>query len=83
MSVPLKDLRLGVSELTDLALAASAEAFGLDKQTVARDVLDEWARRKHREYTVYARGLVANGLQPDLPGLAPVDDGAGRGRARK
>lgn len=82
MSTPLKDLRLGVAELTDLALATTAKAFGSDKQTVARDVLDEWARKKHLEHTLYARGLVANGLQTELPGFSTGDNGLGERRGK-
>lgn len=78
MSLPLKDFRLGITESIDLALHATATAFGQDKAAVAREVLQDWAERKLHEHTVYARGLVANGMQPELPGFAPEDAGVGR-----
>lgn len=88
MAVPLKDFRVGITESIDLALRASAIAFGKDKTDVAREVLAEWARRKAHEHTVYARGLVANGLQTELPGFELEDDGlpaadAGSARSRR
>lgn len=78
MSVPLKDLRLGVSETVDIMLDATAAAFGKDKQTVAREVLSEWARKVAHQHKVIARRLAANGMQPELFGDEPEDDGTSR-----
>jgi len=78
MALPLKDFRCGITEQIDAALDASAVAFGKDKQTVAREVLAEWARLKHREHMIYGRRLRANGLQMDLDGFDVEDDGARR-----
>jgi hypothetical protein len=78
VAIPLKDFRLGITEQIDAALDAQAAAFGRDKAAVAREVLAEWARMKHREHTVYGRRLRANGLQMDLDGLDTEDDGVGR-----
>lgn len=78
MSTPLKDLRLGVSESVDIMLDATAAAFGKDKQTVAREVLTEWAKRVAHQHRVIARRLRANGLQPELFGDEPEDDGSER-----
>ena len=78
MSTPLKDFRLGITETIDLALTATATAFDSDKAAVARDVLAEWARKKLHEHTVYARGLVANGNQPDLWRQDAEEDGTSR-----
>lgn len=78
MSVPLKDFRLGVTESIDLALYASSLAFGKDKAAIAREVLQEWADRKRHEHTVYARGLIANGMQAELPGFGLEDAGTSR-----
>ena len=82
MSLPLKDFRLGITESIDMALDASAAAFGRDKAAVARDVLQEWAKRKAHEYRVYARRAAANGLQPELTGFETEDAGARRGGRR-
>lgn len=76
MAVPLKDFRLGISEQIDAALDAQAAAFGRDKAAVARDVLADWARMKHREHIMYGRRLRANGFQMELDGIETDDDGA-------
>ena len=78
MAAPLKDFRLGITEQIDAALDAQAAAFGKDKAAVARDVLGEWARMKHREHTLYGRRLASNGMQLDLDGFDPEDDGGRR-----
>lgn len=83
MSLPLKDFRLGISESIDIWLDAEAAAFGKDKQTVAREVLSDWAKRKAHAYKVAARRLTANGLQPELDGFETEDDGASRNAARR
>lgn len=78
MAVPLKDLRLGITEGIDIMLDAQAAAFGLEKQAVARQVLNDWAKKKVHEHKVIARRLAANGLQPELFGDEPEDDGLSR-----
>lgn len=78
MAVPLKDLRLGITEAIDIMLDAQAAAFGLEKQAVARQVLNDWAKKKVHEHKVIARRLAANGLQPELFGDEPEDDGLSR-----
>lgn len=78
MSVPLKDFRLALSETTLAALEAEGIAFEKDMRDVAREILQEWARRKHRAYTVYARRVLANGMQTELPGFESEDDGMQR-----
>jgi hypothetical protein len=77
MAIPLKDFRLGISEQIDAALDAQAAAFGKDKAAVAREVLGEWARMKHREHIMYGKRLRANGMQPELFGDELEEDGAG------
>jgi hypothetical protein len=78
MAIPLKDFRLGISDSIYAALEAEADAFDKDMQVVAREILQEWADRKHRAYTVYAKRVLANGMQTELPGL----DTAHAGRSR-
>lgn len=80
MALPLKDLRLGVSETVDIMLDATAAAFGKDKQTIAREVLTEWARKVAHQHKVIARRLAANGMQPELFGDGTEDDGTSRNR---
>ena len=78
MSIPLKDFRCAITESIAAALEAEGVAFDRDMQSVAREVLQEWADRKHRAYTVYARRVLANGMQTELPGLQTEDAGARR-----
>lgn len=75
MSIPLKDFRLGITETIDIMLDAQAIAFGTDKAAIARNVLADWARKKVHEHKVMARRLAANGMQPELFGDEPEDDG--------
>ena len=78
MSLPLKDFRLGISESIDIWLDAEASAFGKDKAAIAREILNEWAKRKAHAHKVAARSLTANGMQPELFGDEPEDDGVSR-----
>lgn len=78
MAVPLKDFRMGITEQIDAALDAQAAAFGKDKAQVARDVLGEWARMKHREHMVYGKRLRANGMQMEFDVSDLEDDGLSR-----
>jgi hypothetical protein len=82
MAIPLKDFRLGITEAIDIWLESEAEAFGTDKASVARDVLREWAKKKAHAHKVATRRMAANGLQPDLDGLEPADDGVQRSGRR-
>jgi hypothetical protein len=45
MSTPLKDFRLPIPEHVHLWLEAEAQAFGMDMQQIAREVLKDWAKR--------------------------------------
>lgn len=78
MSVPLKDFRTSINELTDVMLEAEAAAFGKDKQAIGREVLHEWAKKKFHAHKVIARRLAANGIQPELFGDEPEDAGTPR-----
>lgn len=78
MAIPLKDFRLGITDSIYASLEAESVAFDKDMQVVAREILQEWADRKHRAYTVYAKRVLANGMQAELPGIEPVDAGRSR-----
>lgn len=85
MSLPLRDFRLGITESVDLWLEAEAVAFGKDKAAVAREVLQEWAKRKAHAFKVAHRRLSTNGMQADWLGDDAAEDpsttaDAGRGR---
>ena len=78
MAIPLKDFRCAITEQIDAALDAQAAAFGKDKAAVAREVLGEWARMKHREHMMYGKRLRANGAQVELSWDEAEDDGVSR-----
>lgn len=78
MSLPLKDFRPGITESIHAALEAEATAFGTSMEGVARRVLQEWADRRAHAYKVYARRVIANGSQTELPGLELEDTGKSR-----
>jgi hypothetical protein len=75
VAIPLKDFRLTLSENCLAALEAEAGAFDRDMQSVAREILHLWAERKHRAYSMYAKRVLANGMQTELPGLETADEG--------
>lgn len=78
MAKPIKDFSLALSETIHAALEADAEAFGKTMQVVAREILQDWANRKHLAYTVYAKRLRTNGLQAEFDGFETGDDGKRR-----
>lgn len=85
MSIPLKDFRLGITESIDIWLDAEAIAFGKDKAAIAREILNEWAKRKAHAFKVAHRRMATNGLQTDWlgdetedAGSSPADAGASR-----
>lgn len=82
MSLPLKDFRLGITEAIDIWLESEAIAFGTDKAAIAREILQEWAKRKAHAFKVAQRRMTANGLQPELPGIEPEDAGVSRSGRR-
>jgi hypothetical protein len=82
LAIPLKDFRLGISEAIEASLKAESAAFDKDMQTVAREILQEWADRKHHAYTVYAKHVLANSMQTELPGMEAADAGLGRNKRK-
>lgn len=74
MAKPIKDFSLALSETIHAALEAEAEAFDKTMQVVAREVLQDWADRKHHAFTVYARRLRTNGIQTEFDGFETGDD---------
>lgn len=82
MALPLKDFRLGISDRIEAALKSEGAAFDKDMQTVAREILQDWADRKHRAHIMYAKFALANGMQTELPGLETADDGRSGSRRK-
>lgn len=73
-----RELDLSLPESIHAALEADAIAFDTTMQVIAREILQDWADRKHHAYTVYARRLLANGMQTELPGFETEDAGKRR-----
>jgi hypothetical protein len=78
MSTPLKDFRGSFDESSDMWLEIEAQALGIDKQTVVRQIVKEWAKKKVHAYKLATKRLQANGLQPELFGDETEDDGSSR-----
>lgn len=78
MAKPIKDFSLALSESIHAALEAESEAFGKTMQGLAREILQDWANRRAHAYKVYARRIIANGNQTELPGFETGDDGMRR-----
>jgi len=78
MAKPIKDFSLALSESIHAALEADAEAFDKTMQVVAREILQDWANRKHHAYTVYAKRLRSNGMQTEFDGFETGSDGKKR-----
>lgn len=78
MSIPLKDFGLGITDSIHAALEARSAAWGKTMQVIAREVLQDWADREHHAYSVYARRVIANGNQTELPGMETEDAGIAR-----
>jgi hypothetical protein len=83
MSIPLRDFSVGLTETIHAALEAESAAFGKTMQVIAREILEEWAQRKHVGYTVYARRVMANGMQTEIPGLETGSDLTARKAGRR
>lgn len=75
MSIPLKDFRLGIDEAIDMWLEIEASVRKTDKAAIGREVLRAWAREKGHAYKLATKRLAANGIQPELFGEDPAEDG--------
>jgi plasmid stability protein len=73
-----QELDLSLPESIHAALKAESVAFDKSMQDIAREILQEWADRKHLAYKVYARLVLANGMQTELPGFETEDVGKRR-----
>lgn len=78
MSAPLKDFRGSFAESTDMWLEIEAQALGIDKQTVVRQIVREWEKKKVHAYKLATKRLQANGMQPELFGDDPEHAGSSR-----
>lgn len=70
VSLPLKDLRFGVSNDTHAILSAYARAHDLEIQEVARDVIEAWATKQLHMTIVLHGELERDGILPESNGKA-------------
>lgn len=68
MSLPLKDLRFGVSAEAHSVLSAYARAHDLQLQEVCREVVEEWAMKWLHRTIVMHDELRRDGALPESPG---------------
>jgi hypothetical protein len=83
MSTPLKDFRGSFEESSDMWLEVRAQALGIDKQSLVRQIVRDWAKREAHAFKIATKRLRANGLQPELFGDETEDDGTTRVGARR
>jgi hypothetical protein len=81
MAKATKDLRLVVPEYVHDVLDTEAAGTHDDIHAIARQVLERWARERHRVHKLYAKRLRSKGLQMELDGMDAEDDGATAGRS--
>lgn len=74
--------RLFVSRFVKRAIESEKAGSGESEQDVVRKVLDEFAKRRHRAFKVYAKSLRADGLQMELDGIETEDHGELSGRRK-
>lgn len=83
MAKATEDLgRLAVTKFVKRAIESEAAATRDSEQEIVRRVLDAWAKECHQAFRVYAKSLRADGLQLELDGIEPEDDGLTSGRRR-
>lgn len=78
MSAPLKEVRIYVPEWVHIFLSARAEAFGIELGAVAKEQVIAWAKREAHAHRVAAKRFRGTGVQPELFGEDPEDDGTSR-----
>lgn len=62
MSEELKDLRCKISVLSACYLEAEARANGVDKCSIVRTILNDWASARHNTFITAQKLLAAEGL---------------------
>jgi hypothetical protein len=82
MAIPLKELRLGIPEYVHDQLDCEAIGTHDDLAAIARRVLEEWARERHRVHKLYAKRMRAKGMQLELDGMDEEEPGSVSGRRK-
>ncbi len=68
MSLPLKDLRFGVSQQTHAILSSYADAHDLQLYEVCQQIVEAWAMKTLHETIVLHDALGKKGALPELAG---------------
>jgi hypothetical protein len=76
MSLPMKELRFGAPELTHIFLEHEAHRLGLDKNELARKILNDWACRAAHAHNMVQQELESKRIKLDRAGLRSIADGA-------
>ena len=85
MSADLRDFRGKITDLTWCYLEAEHRASGQDQSEIVREILHEWAERKHRaaieaQKLLGAEGIAGNtGEGQGTPGNVRAIPGGGKG----
>lgn len=65
MSLPLKEIRIGIPEEVHIFLDAEAAATKRDKIEIAREILIEWTRIRSHAFKVATDRFRANRITPE------------------
>jgi hypothetical protein len=76
MSAPLKEVRIYVPEWVHIYLTSRAKAFGQDIGAIAREQVVAYAKREAHAHRMAEKAFRNTGMQPELFGDLPEDDGS-------
>lgn len=82
MSAPPKEIRIYVPESAHILLSARADAFDEDIGAVAKRIVMDWVKREAHAHRIAAKKFRNHGIEPDLFGDSPEDDGMTRSGMR-
>jgi len=69
-----RELRLDVTEEMHLILNAYAEAHGIDKAVLVRDVLGTWAQRQIHANSIFHKAMKGHGITAESGGVDRRED---------
>lgn len=78
MAAPPKEIRIYVPEWVHIFLSARADAFGQEIGALVKEQVLAYAKREAHAHRLTARRLRSTGMQPELFGDDPEEDGIPR-----